>query len=217
MLPRVHTFMSLWYHYHTSNSRNVWESMGKLCSCMQFIKSSIFLLQDTWESVSGTASHACCVWTCNEIKGSYDKIIITTVPSYTRLLPLALLLVLRTHNNTDGNKLVIFSSVKLYYGDNYILIYPCREELKGPSHVAVYRCITRYIGQSHLYMLWFVKIHTLMALHKGKPEYLNWPLSTVWTRNPQLLDSLNCMQLSRQTRMLPNPCLYQIIPWFTCI
>ena len=47
---------------------NVWESMGKLSSCMQFIKSRIFLLQVTrdsvlvlqvtWESVSGTASHA---------------------------------------------------------------------------------------------------------------------------------------------------------------
>ena len=50
---------------------------------------------------------------CNEIEGSYDKIIITIVPSYTgknitRLLPFALLLVLRTCNNTDSNKLVIF-------------------------------------------------------------------------------------------------------------
>ena len=56
---------------------------------------------------------------------SYDKIIITIVPSYTgknitRLLPLALLLVLRTRNNTDGNKLVIFSGIASYYGDNYI-------------------------------------------------------------------------------------------------
>ena len=101
---------------------NVWESMGKPCSCMQFIKSRIFLLQVTresisvlqvtWESVSGTASHARCVWTCNEIEGSYDKIIITVVPSYTgknitRLLALALLLVLRTRNNTHRNKLVV--------------------------------------------------------------------------------------------------------------
>ena len=56
------------------------------------------------------------VWMCNEIEGSYDKIIITIVPSYTgqnitRLLPLALLLLLRTHNNTDGNY--------LHYGDTY--------------------------------------------------------------------------------------------------
>ena len=78
-----------------------------------------------------TTSHACCVWTCSKIEGSYDKIIITIVPSYTeknttRLLPLALLLVLRTRNNTDGNKLVIFSSIASYYGDNYmnyIVIY----------------------------------------------------------------------------------------------
>ena len=63
---------------------------------------------------------------CNEIEGSYDKIIITIVPSYTgknitRLLPLVLLLVLRTRNNTDGNKLVIFSGIASYYGDNYII------------------------------------------------------------------------------------------------
>ena len=120
--------------------------MGKPCSCTQFIKSRIFycksrenpyqycesrenpyqVLQVTRESVSGTTSHVRCVWTCNEIEGSYDKIIITIVPSYTgknitRLLPLALLLVLRTRNNTDGNKLVIFSGIALYYGDNYIV------------------------------------------------------------------------------------------------
>ena len=52
---------------------------------------------------------------CNEIEGSYDKIIITIVP-----LSLALLLILCTCNNTDGNKLVIFSGIASYYGDNYI-------------------------------------------------------------------------------------------------
>ena len=90
-------------------------------------KKPYFLLQVTRESVSGTASHARCIWTCNEIEGSYDKIIITIVPSYTgknitRLLPLALLLVLRTRNNTDGNKLVIFSGIASYYGGNYIVL-----------------------------------------------------------------------------------------------
>ena len=54
------------------------------------------------------------------------KIIITIVQSYTEKnitfeLPLALLLVLPTSNNTDGNKLVIFYSITSYYGDNYIL------------------------------------------------------------------------------------------------
>ena len=41
-------------------------------------------------------------------------------------MPLALLLVLQTCNNTDGNKLVIFSGMALYYGDTYIynLGYP---------------------------------------------------------------------------------------------
>ena len=64
---------------------------------------------------------------CNEIEGSYDKIVITIVPSYTgknitRLLPLALLFVLRTHNNTDGNKFMIFFGIASYYGDNYTCI-----------------------------------------------------------------------------------------------
>ena len=37
------------------------------------------------------------------------------------LLPLALLLMLRTRNNTDSNKLMIFSGIASYYGDNYIV------------------------------------------------------------------------------------------------
>ena len=53
------------------------------------------------------------------------KIIINIVQTYTkknitRLLPLALLLMLYTHNNTDGSKLVIFSSIALYYGETYM-------------------------------------------------------------------------------------------------
>ena len=93
---------------------------------LQVKREFVSVLQITWESVSGTASHARCIWTCNEIEGLYDKIIITIAPSYTginitRLLPLALLLVLHTRNNTDGNKLVIFSGIASYYGDNYIL------------------------------------------------------------------------------------------------
>ena len=64
---------------------------------------------------------------CNEIEGSYDKIIITIVPSYTGknttgLLPLALLFMLRTHN-TDHNKLMIFYGIALYYDDAYALPY----------------------------------------------------------------------------------------------
>ena len=110
--------------------------MGKPCSCTQFIKSRIFyyksrenpyqVLQVTRESVSGTTSHMRCVSTCNEIEGSYDKFIITIVPSYTgknitRLLLLALLLVLCTRNNTDDNKLAIFSGIAIVHS-NVIMI-----------------------------------------------------------------------------------------------
>ena len=70
---------------------------------------------------------------CNEIEGSYDKIIITIVPSYTLLL-LALLLVLHTCNNTNGNKLVIFSSIALYYGDTYIFIHEKEPGYKATPH-----------------------------------------------------------------------------------
>ena len=51
------------------------------------------------------------LWTCNEVKGLYDTIITIIIPTYsytrkniTRLLRLALLRVLHTCNNTDGNK-----------------------------------------------------------------------------------------------------------------
>ena len=55
---------------------------------------------------------------CNEMEGLYDKTIITIVQSYTwknitSLLLLALLLVLHTRNNTDGNKLMTFSLIAL--------------------------------------------------------------------------------------------------------
>ena len=73
-------------------------------------KKPYYILQVTRESVLGATS---CVRMCNEIEGLYDKIIITIVPSYTgknitRLLSLALLLVLCTRNNGDSNKLIIF-------------------------------------------------------------------------------------------------------------
>ena len=62
------------------------------------------------------------------------------VPSYTgknitRLLPLALLLVLCTCNNTDGNKLVIFSGIAWYYGDIYNIFITKRR---------LYACGTTY-------------------------------------------------------------------------
>ena len=101
-----------------------WGSLAAARFLLQIMRESVSVLQVTRESVSGTTSHMHCVWTCNEIGSSYDKIIITIVPSYTgknitRLLPLALLLKLRTRNNTDSNKLVIFSGIALYYGDTY--------------------------------------------------------------------------------------------------
>ena len=112
---------------------NVWESMKKPCRCMQFIKAILFatikscenLYQyyKSQESVLCTECHVRYVWTCNEIESLYDKVIITIstklyAKNITRLLPLH---VLHTPNNTDGNKLMIFSSVALYYDDTSII------------------------------------------------------------------------------------------------
>ena len=43
---------------------------------LQVTRESVSVLQDTQKSVSGTASHARCIWTCNKIEGLYDKTII---------------------------------------------------------------------------------------------------------------------------------------------
>ena len=139
-----------------------WESV----SVLQVTWESVSVLQVTWESVSGTASHARCIWTCNEIEGSYDKIIITIAPSYTgknitRLLLLALLLMLHTCNNTHGNKLVIFSGIALYYGDNYINI-----TMPGMWHLDHYR-YWRFKGSSP-YSKWWIdlrKHENVRSLH----------------------------------------------------
>ena len=63
---------------------------------------------------------------CNEIEGSYDNIIIVTiVPSYTRKKHHSFVasgtVTRAAHSyNTDSNKLVVFSSIALYYSDTYI-------------------------------------------------------------------------------------------------
>ena len=122
--------------YISLTHANVWESMGKPCSCMQFIKRCNFLLQVTWElvsvlqvtqeSVSGTTSHRHVsernwrfMW-WNHYHLS-TKLHVYGKMSLDNLLLLALLLVLHTHNDTDSNKHVILSGIALYCGDNYIL------------------------------------------------------------------------------------------------
>ena len=125
----------MWYkldnyttYYHTSNSLHA------------VYKKPYSLLQVTGESISGTTSHVRCIWTCNKIEGLYDKIIITIVQSYTgknitRLL--ALLFMLHIRNNTDGNKLVIFSGIALYDGDTYNIL---------GVYLCLYSLYSQYIG-----------------------------------------------------------------------
>ena len=98
-------------------------SMGKTCRYEQLIVTShMKILVGTTipqESISGTTSHM--IKLClNMHRGLYDKPLLLILPSYTKinithLLPSALLLVLRTQNNTDGNKLVTE-----LYGDGFI-------------------------------------------------------------------------------------------------
>ena len=65
---------------------NVWERMGKPCSCTQFTKNRIFTLGHVRIRIS-TTTHARIhiryykSRVLREIKGSYDKINITIVPS----------------------------------------------------------------------------------------------------------------------------------------
>ena len=90
--------------------------MQESVSVLSHTRICIITTSDMRESVSGSTSHPRYIRTCNEITGLCNKIIINIVPSDTKknsliLLPLALLLVQRTRNNTDGNKLISFNVV----------------------------------------------------------------------------------------------------------
>ena len=73
---------------------NAWESMGKPCSCMQFIKSHTFyckLRENSYQYYKSRenpyqvlqVTHAVSEHAMNR-EGSYDKIITTIAPSYTK-------------------------------------------------------------------------------------------------------------------------------------
>ena len=62
---------------YVSNSSECIRVNGEALQLHVVYKSRIFLLQVTRESILSTTSHVHCIWTCNEIEGSYGKIIIT--------------------------------------------------------------------------------------------------------------------------------------------
>ena len=87
---------------------NVWESVGKPCSGMQFIKSiPSSCVRVHIRYYKSHVLHLNMQWKRRFI--------------WWNQLLLALLLVLCTHNNTDRNKFMIFSGIALYYGDTYII------------------------------------------------------------------------------------------------
>ena len=68
---------------------------------------------------------------------------------------------LRTCNNTDGNKLVIFSSIALYYGGTYIVsvqtVFPCERMRSGHKANAttfhkpvIFSSIALYYGGTYI-------------------------------------------------------------------
>ena len=99
------------------------------------MQESVSVLQDVQEFVSGNTSQV-YIWMCNEIEGSYNKIIITIVPSctwkkYHSFVAIGIVTCagsveeyqqLHGLHNTDGNKLMILSGIALYYGDAYIIM-----------------------------------------------------------------------------------------------
>ena len=62
-------------NYHTSNSPpNVWESMGKPCSCTQFIKSLFFYYKSCKNPYQVLQVTCATSERCNEIKDSFDQV-----------------------------------------------------------------------------------------------------------------------------------------------
>ena len=124
-------------YYHNLTHANVW----KPCSCIQFIKRRIFTTSYARIHISIASHMKTCISTTSHVRMYCKshvlrlnmqwsqryvwKIIVIGVPSYTgkkyySVVALALLLMLCTHNNTDGNKLGDI----LYCDDTYIVSIP---------------------------------------------------------------------------------------------
>ena len=77
----------------------IWEFASVLQVTCEFLS----VLQVTWEFLSGPINHTHSIWTCNKISGLYKLFSTLHIDwkKITHLLPLALLLVPCTRNNTD--------------------------------------------------------------------------------------------------------------------
>ena len=99
---------------------NVWESIGKPCSCIEFIKNIFYCKSRArenpylYKSRDQGILYLYFMYCESRALRAMIKSFITTVATklyrkqyHSFVLLLALLPVLRTHNNTDSNKLVV--------------------------------------------------------------------------------------------------------------
>ena len=111
---------------------HVGKPMEKPCSCIQFIKTSIFYRKSRENSYQYYKSRENLFRvpqvTCAASERAKVRMISPyIVPSYTGInyhsfVAVDIVTHASTRNNTDGNKLVIFSCIASYYGDDYITI-----------------------------------------------------------------------------------------------
>ena len=124
-------------HYHTH--ANVLESMGKPCSCTQLIKKPFFFTTSHMRiHIRYYKSHenpyqvlqVTCVRDLHlnmQIKskaGSYDKIIITVAPSYTKK-KISLIYCCWHCYSCCALVTIQMATNSLYYGDTYIVSLSC--------------------------------------------------------------------------------------------
>ena len=93
----------------------------------EYINFRLYLIENVILQLPGTESTTSCQYLDHGCSKWFNTI--------GQLLPLALLHMLHTCNNTDGNKLMIFSAMALYYSDILIYDWPSAGVLNPIEHL----------------------------------------------------------------------------------